>query len=59
MENEVKMVPAQCSQCGGVVEVNRAEEKAVCPYCGTTVMIEKAVSDYNVNFDVNETKYVY
>ena len=53
MENNVKMVPAQCSQCGGVVEVNKDEEKAVCPYCGTTFMIEKGVSDYNVNFDVN------
>ncbi len=28
MENDVKMVPAQCSQCGGVVKVNRTEEKA-------------------------------
>ena len=47
------MVPAQCSKCGGVVNVNRNEEKAECPYCGTTFMIEKGVSDYNVNFDVN------
>ena len=28
MENDIKMVPAQCSQCGGVVNVNRDEEKA-------------------------------
>ena len=53
MDNDIKMVPAQCSQCGGVVEVNKDEERAVCPYCGTTFMIEKGVSDYNVNFDVN------
>ena len=53
MENDIKMVPAQCSKCGGVVNVNRNEEKAECPYCGTTFMIEKGVSDYNVNFDVN------
>ena len=53
MENDIKMVPAQCSQCGGVVNVNRNEEKAECPYCGTTFMIEKGVRDYSVNFDVN------
>lgn len=52
-DNDVKMVPAQCSQCGGVVQVNRAEEKAECPYCGTVFMIEKGVSDYKINFDVN------
>lgn len=28
--NDTKLVPAQCSQCGGVVNVNRNEEKAEC-----------------------------
>ncbi|MCR4763262.1 MAG: hypothetical protein K5696_07010 [Lachnospiraceae bacterium] len=53
MENKVKMVPAKCTQCGGVVEVNKTEQTATCPYCGTQFVIEKAISDYNVKFDVN------
>ncbi len=53
MENSVKMVPAQCTQCGGVLDVNKNEQTATCPYCGTTFVIEKAINDYNVKFDVN------
>ena len=50
MDNEIKMVPASCTQCGGTVEVNRAEETAKCPFCGATFIIEKAVNNYNVQY---------
>ena len=36
MDNNVKMVPALCTQCGGTVEVNKDDETAVCPFCGTS-----------------------
>ena len=48
MENNVKMVPAICTQCGGTVEVNKDEETAICPFCGASFIIEKAVNIYNV-----------
>lgn len=48
MENNIKTAPAICTQCGGKVEVNISEEIAVCPYCGTSFIIEKAVNNYNV-----------
>ena len=51
MDNNVKLVPAKCTQCGGTVEVNKDEETATCPFCGATFVIEKAVNNYNVNID--------
>ena len=50
MDNTVKMVPASCTQCGRTVEVNKDEETAVCPFCGATFIIEKAVNNYNIQF---------
>ncbi|MCR5675232.1 MAG: hypothetical protein K6G16_05915 [Lachnospiraceae bacterium] len=50
MENTVKMVPASCTQCGGSIEVNSAEETAKCPFCGSTFVIEKAINNYNAEF---------
>ena len=55
MDNGIKMVPAICTQCGGTVEVDKNEEKAICPFCGTTFLVEKAVNNYNVNIDVSGT----
>ena len=54
MENNLKMVPAKCTQCGGVVEVDEAKKTAECPFCGMTFVIEDAVKDYNVSFNVND-----
>ena len=43
-----KLVPAICTQCGGSVEVDPLQEKAFCKYCGTSFLVEKAISNYNV-----------
>lgn len=48
MENNAKLVPALCTQCGGTVEVDTANDIAKCPFCGTEFIIEKAVNNYNV-----------
>jgi len=45
---KAKMVPVICTQCCGKVEVDPSQEKAVCDYCGTTFLIEKAIKEYNV-----------
>ncbi len=50
MDNNVKMAPAICTQCGGTVEVNKAEETAKCPFCGASFIIEKAINNYNVKY---------
>lgn len=43
-----KLVPAICTQCSGSVEVDSSQEKAFCKYCGTTFLVEKAISTYNI-----------
>lgn len=48
MSENVKIVPASCTQCGGSVEVDPNSEKATCPFCGTTFFVEKAINNYNV-----------
>ncbi len=43
MDNNVKMVPALCTQCGGTVEVNKDDETAVCPVVAPDSRGNKAV----------------
>ncbi|MBQ8075594.1 MAG: hypothetical protein IJ237_06375 [Oscillospiraceae bacterium] len=42
------LVPAVCTQCGGQLEVDPSQEAAVCKYCGTPFIVEKAIQNYNV-----------
>ena len=52
MSNETdlksRLVPAICTQCGGQVEVDPSQEAAVCKYCGTPFIVEKAIQNYTV-----------
>ena len=45
-ENKVRFVPAICSHCGGSLDVDPSQEAAVCPYCGTAFIVEKAINHY-------------
>ncbi len=48
MAENIKMVPASCTQCGGTVEVDAQSDKAVCPFCGTSFIVDRAINNYNV-----------
>ncbi len=48
MPENTRIVPATCTQCGGTVNVDPGSEKATCPFCGTSFIVEKAVNNYNV-----------
>ena len=41
------LVSAKCTQCGGNVEVDNIKDTAVCPYCNTKFVIEKAINNYS------------
>ena len=49
-ENDLRtrLVPAICTQCGGQVEVDPTQEAAVCKYCGTPFIVEKAIQNYSI-----------
>ncbi len=46
-ERKTNLVPAICTQCGGSLEVDPATDAAVCPFCGTPFIVEKAINQYN------------
>ena len=47
-QKNIQMTPAICTQCGASVEVDPKQEAAVCKYCGTPFIIEKAINKYNI-----------
>ena len=51
----MSLVKAQCTSCGGVLEVDNTKDAAICPYCKTPYIVEKAVNLYNVSnkFEIN------
>lgn len=40
------MVPAKCTQCGQNLQIDDTKDAAVCPYCGTAFVTEKAINQY-------------
>ena len=47
------IVQAKCTNCGGNLEVDNQQEAAVCPYCGTPYIVEKAISNYYTQVHLN------
>lgn len=50
-------VPARCPSCGVQLTVDNAKEAAVCEYCNTPYIAEKAIHNYHIfgnnSFSVN------
>ncbi len=40
------LVPALCPKCGGILQVEDSQEAAVCQYCSTPFIAEKAINNY-------------
>lgn len=40
-------VPALCTQCNARLEIDSSQEAAICPYCNTPFITEKAINNYN------------
>lgn len=47
------LTPAKCPQCGAQLKVNSEQDAAICEYCNTPFIVEKAINNYNItnNFD--------
>ena len=43
-----RLVPAVCTQCGASLEVDPSQEAAVCRYCNTPFIVEKAIQNYSI-----------
>ncbi len=46
--NQIKIVPAICTQCSAQIEVDSSQDAAICPHCGTAFIVEKAVESFSI-----------
>lgn len=44
----MKLTSAKCPNCGADIKVNKTEEKAVCEYCNSEIIIEDAIAKYKL-----------
>ena len=52
------LVKAQCTNCGGTLEADSQKEAAICPFCNTPYIVEKAISLYKTeNHIINNIIY--
>ena len=46
------LVPAKCTNCGAVLNIDDSRESFICRYCGSPFIVEKAISNYNTTNNV-------
>ena len=44
----MRLTRAKCPNCGADIKVNKAEEKAVCEYCNSEILVEDAIAKLKV-----------
>ena len=49
------LVKAQCSNCGGKIEVNSEAKQLTCQFCGMEFIVQDAINTYNTNITNNNT----
>ena len=42
------LLNATCPNCGAVLEVDSSKEAAICQYCGSAYVVEKAINNYKI-----------
>ena len=44
---------AKCTACGANLEVDNAKDAAICPFCGSAYVVEKAINHYYTTNNIN------
>ena len=52
MEDVGMLIPAKCTQCGSNLTVDSSQDAAVCPFCNTPFVAEKAINNYNTTNNI-------
>lgn len=47
------LVPAKCTQCGATLSIDSAQDAAICSFCNTPFVVEKAINNYSVTNNTN------
>lgn len=42
------LVDAKCTNCGAAITVDSNKDAAICEYCGSAFIVEKAINNYNI-----------
>ena len=42
------LVEAKCTNCGAVLKVDSSKEAAICEFCGSAYIVEKAIHNYSI-----------
>lgn len=54
------LVPAKCTQCGAILQVDQSKDAAICQHCSAAFVVEKAINNYTVHNHINaDTVNVY
>jgi tetratricopeptide (TPR) repeat protein len=48
------LVAAKCTQCGGNLQVDPVQEAAICEFCHSPFIVEKATNNYNTTVNIYE-----
>ena len=46
------LVSANCTNCGGTLQVDSEKEAAICQYCNSAFIVEKAINNYNTTNNI-------
>ena len=52
---QTKFTPAKCTNCGASLTVDPSQKAAVCPFCNSAYIVEKAIQEYNIQVSGNLT----
>ena len=52
-ESFMPLVNAKCTNCGATLTVDDSKEAAICQYCNSAYIVEKAINNYNITNRIN------
>lgn len=45
------LVPAKCTNCGGVLDIDPDKDSAICPFCNSAFVVQQAIQNYNLTIN--------
>lgn len=54
----MQFVKAKCPSCGGILEVDKSLEAAICKHCGSAFIVEKAINNFNTINNISNSNVV-
>ena len=55
----MKIVTAKCPNCGGILKVDSEKDAAICQFCQTPFIVEKAIENYNITNNYTTVNNTY